>query len=383
MNNLLSPPSNSFAFSVPSTAPTKVILVRHARTTYNEQGRYQGSSDESVLTPKGHQDAYATGVALQQYEFDAVYTSPLKRVQQTTQEIITALKDRNNVPSVYSDRLLTEICMSHWQGLFYREVKEKFTEAYCFWQNSPHLFSFNRVYPVLELFEKARLFWRKILTKHQGKTILIVAHGGTNRALISTAVGLKPENYHSLQQSNCGISCLEFTSGGCGKLRYLNHTHHLGETLPKLKAGKTGWRWLLLSEANARNFGDRLFFQQLNSCNSIDLMLTEYSTSKSLIELATNYKIPYLFLTEKQFFNWQKTIIDRQKSPMRSARSSLTTSLIVVSDELIARILKAIFKINISDTTNGLAVIHYPQANCYPILQGMLPLTYDLVTLSP
>jgi probable phosphoglycerate mutase len=43
-----------------STPSTKIILVRHARTTYNEQGRYQGSSDDSVLTEKGHQDALST-----------------------------------------------------------------------------------------------------------------------------------------------------------------------------------------------------------------------------------------------------------------------------------------------------------------------------------
>ena len=190
----------------PST-PTKIILVRHARTTYNEQQRYQGSSNESVLTAKGHQDAYGTGLALKEYDFDAIYTSPLKRVRQTTQEIITALR-KDNAPLVYSDRLLTEICMSHWQGLYYQEVKERFAEAYNCWQNTPHLFSFDNVYPVSELFEKARLFWQKVLTKHQGKTILVVAHGGTNRALISTAIGLQPERYHGLQQSNCGISCL-------------------------------------------------------------------------------------------------------------------------------------------------------------------------------
>ena len=363
------------------TPSTKIILVRHARTTYNGQGRYQGSSDESVLTAKGHQDAYATGLALKEYNFDAIYTSPLKRVRQTTQEILTAL-GKDNGPPVYSDRLLTEICMSHWQGLYYQEVKEKFAEDYNCWQNTPHLFSINNTYPVLELFEKAKLFWQQVLIKHQRQTILIVAHGGTNRALISTAVGLKPESYHSLQQSNCGISCLEFTSIDNGELKYLNATEHLGETLPKLKAGKTGWRWLLLSEANARNLGARSFFGELSSCNSIDLMLTEYSTLKSFAELATNYKIPYLSLTKNQFLDWQKTIINRQKSPIHSAQSSLTTSLIVVSDEFIARILKVTFKINISNNTNGLAVIHYPQANCHPILQGILPLTYNLVTLS-
>lgn len=379
-NSIIHHPLPPTHYLLPST-PTKVILVRHARTAYNEQGRYQGSSDESVLTAKGHQDAYATGLALKEYNFDAIYTSPLKRVRQTIQEILTALENEDNVPSVYSDRLLTEICMSHWQGLYYQEVREKFAEAYNCWQNTPHLFSFNSVYPVLELFEKARLFWQQVLTKHRGQTILIVAHGGTNRALISTAVGLKPENYHSLQQSNCGISCLEFTSINHGEIKYLNATHHLGETLPKLKAGKTGWRWLLLSETNVNTLQDFSLFDRLGNSNSIDLLLTEHSISESFAQkLATKYRIPHLPLAENHFSNWQQIIIDRQKLPIE--RSHLTTSLIIASNKLITRILKTTFQIDVSYTETNLTVIHYPQNKNHPVLQGILPLTSNLVTLT-
>ena len=363
------------------TSTTKVILVRHARTTYNEQGRYQGSSDESVLTAKGHQDAYVTGLTLKKYNLDAIYTSPLKRVRQTTQKIITALGKENILP-VYRDRLLTEICMSHWQGLYYQDVKEEFAEAYNCWQNTPHLFSFDNVYPVLELFEKARLFWHKVLTKHQGQTILIVAHGGTNRALISTAVGLQPESYHSLQQSNCGISCLEFTSNNDGKLKYLNATDHLGENLPKLKAGKTGWRWLLLSETNAKILKDCSLFYRLGSDKFIDLLLTEYSISESIAQkLATSFKIPHLPLAADHFFDWQQTITNRQKSPIDLKQPHLTTGLIIASDRLITRIFKNIFQINISHAQDSLTVIHYPQTMNHLIIQGILPLTSKAVLL--
>ncbi|MGD1920329.1 MAG: histidine phosphatase family protein [Pleurocapsa sp.] len=383
MDNLLLSSSNSPTFSVPSTSSTKVILVRHGRTTYNEQGRYQGNSDKSILTPKGHQDAYATGLALQQYNFDAIYTSPLKRVRQTTQEILTALKDRDYVPSVYSDRLLNEICMFHWQGLSYQEVKGKFAQDYSCWQNTPHLFSLNNVSPVLELFEKAKLFWHKVLTEHRGQTILIVAHGGTNRALISMAVGLKPENYHSLQLSNCGISCLEFdSSNSFGKLQYLNDTYHLGKTLPKLKAGKTGWRWLLLSETNAQNLIDRPLLNELCSSN-IDLLLTEISISKFLIQkLSANYQLSHLFLTEKHFTNWQQIIIGRQKLSISAEQLRLTTGLIIAPDKLIARILQQTFQVNISHTENVLTIIHYPHGKNLSILQGILPLTVNKVVLS-
>lgn len=384
MINLQSPiesvPSTSKASSTGQT--TKVILVRHARTTYNEQQRYQGSSDESVLTAKGHQDAYATGLALQQYDFDAIYTSPLKRVRQTTDEILAALKAHDNSPSVYSDRLLTEICMFQWQGLSYQEVKEKFAEAYNCWQNTPHLFSFDNVYPVLELFEKAKLFWQKIFSKHRGQTILIVAHGGTNRALISTAIGLDPNRYHSLQQSNCGVSCLEFpSSNNSGKLKYLNATYHLGETLPKLKAGKTGWRWLLVSNAN--NLANCSFIEELGDCNSIDLLLTDFSVPELLSQkLATNYKIPCLSLSENHLFNWQQAITKKQKLSISSERSSLTTGLIIVSNEAIAQILNATLDTNNLDATDSMTVIHYPQNNNHSIIQGILPLTRQLMPLS-
>ena len=378
-NFTIKPLSPTTHYPLPTTSSTKVILVRHARTTYNEQQRYQGNSDESVLTAKGYQDAYATGLALKEYNFDAVYTSPLKRVRQTTQEIITAL-GKNNAPLVYNDRLLTEICMSHWQGLYYQEVKEKFAEAYRCWQNTPHLFSINNTYPVLELFENAKLFWQQVLSKHQGQTILIVAHGGTNRALISTAVGLKPENYHSLQQSNCGISCLEFSSKNNAKIKYLNATNHLGETLPKLKAGKTGWRWLLLSETNAKSISDRLLFDIFGS-GKIDLLLTEHSIPESFAQkLATKYRIPHLPLAENHFFNWQQTIIDQQK--LLIERSHLSTALIIASDKLITRILKKTFQINISHTQDILVVIHYPQSKKHPILQGILPLTSNAIALT-
>ncbi|MGK7895467.1 MAG: histidine phosphatase family protein, partial [Xenococcus sp. (in: cyanobacteria)] len=300
---------------------------------------------------------------------------------------------------VDSDRLLTEICMSHWQGLYYQEVKEKFAEDYHCWQNTPHLFSFDNVYPVLELFEKAKLFWQKVLSKHQGQTILIVAHGGTNRALISTAIGLQPESYHSLQQSNCGISHLEFAPSNDGKLKYLNATEHLGETLPKLKAGKAGWRWLLLSETNAKILKDRFLFDgrkrrgnpslfhsridRLGSSNSIDLLLTEHSISESIAQkLVTKYQIPHFPLAENHFSNWQQTIMNRQKSLIDLEQLSLTTGLIIASDKLITRILKNTFKINISYIQDSLTVIHYPQTTNHSILQGILPLTSKAIALT-
>ena len=383
MNKLVSSISYTSSPHYSTTPDTKVILVRHARTTYNEQGRYQGSSDESVLTATGHQDAYATGLALQQYDFDAIYTSPLKRVQQTTQKIVSALNSPH-IP-VYIEPKLTEVCMADWQGLFYQEVKEKYPDAYHCWQNTPHLFTRNQInYPVLELFKKAKAFWQEILHKHRGQTILIVAHGGTNRALIGTAIALSPKHYHSLQQCNCGISCLEFSSfSNLGEVKYLNVTNHLGKNLPKLKAGKTGWRWLLLSNEIIKEQGNFSYFRQLFRDSQIDLVLTD-STLKleALVTnlLVDNFSALHISIDKNNFLDsWQKTIIQKQKTNNSSSISSLFTGLVIVSDKLQSQILSQTIDIDSSlNLTNSLAVVHYPHGEKRSILQGIIPLTLDL-----
>ncbi|MFO5493732.1 MAG: histidine phosphatase family protein, partial [Cuspidothrix sp.] len=65
---------------------------------------------------------------------------------------------------------------------------------------------------------------------------------------ISTALGISPSRYHFLQQSNWGISVLNFC-GGLGvpvQLESMNQTQHLGETFPSLRPGHKGVRLLLV-----------------------------------------------------------------------------------------------------------------------------------------
>ncbi|MEO1764674.1 MAG: histidine phosphatase family protein, partial [Cyanobacteria bacterium J06629_18] len=93
---------------------TRVILVRHGRSTYNEQQRYQGCCDESVLTEKGKLQALKTGLALSQIRFDAVYVSPLKRTQETAKEI---LKANNYDTKLILNSSLKEVDLPGWQGL--------------------------------------------------------------------------------------------------------------------------------------------------------------------------------------------------------------------------------------------------------------------------
>ncbi|VEP15513.1 Fructose-2,6-bisphosphatase [Hyella patelloides LEGE 07179] len=372
-----------------STPSTKIILVRHGRSTYNEQGRYQGSSDKSVLTEKGSKAAFQTGLALKNYQFDAIYSSPLKRVQQTTQEITKALKTfHNNLPAVTIDRRLKEVKMGAWEGLPYAYVKEHFSQEYACWKQTPHLLALaseddpeQQFYPLKDLYQQAKLLLTDIITKHRGQTVLIVAHGGTNRALISTGIGLSSEKYQSLQQSNCGISCLEFPDDGSlqGELKWLNVTNHLGEYLPKLKEGKTGLRWLLVSNKVQEDY----HLQQYLEPESINLVVSDRNHDSQKLANTCKQQLSQalrLSINHHNFLDfWHHNMVKKQQELASKISSNLITGLIVAEESLLESIAEKLFqtKLNLS-SNNSFSVIHYPSMNHHPILQGLLPIALSV-----
>ncbi len=55
---------------------TRIILVRHGKSTYNQERRIQGRLDKSILTEAGRSTALQVGDTLSSIAFDAAYTSP-------------------------------------------------------------------------------------------------------------------------------------------------------------------------------------------------------------------------------------------------------------------------------------------------------------------
>jgi probable phosphoglycerate mutase len=219
----------------PAAQETRVILVRHGESTFNAQGRHQGSSDESVLTEVGRQAAQQTGMFLSGLAVDGLYVSSLRRAQETACEMLAKMTPAIKLPDMHIVWALREVDLPAWQGRYRRDVQVDYAEDYRCWKQSPLEFTMvdpqtqERFYPVHDLYGRAKKFWEEILPRHRGQTLLIVSHSGTNRALINTALNLGPAHYHALKQSNCGISVLRFIQGETllAQLEVLNWTGHL------------------------------------------------------------------------------------------------------------------------------------------------------------
>ncbi len=197
--------------------------------------------------------------ALRDLPIAQVYSSPLQRAYVTAEVIVAGLP--SPPPPLTPTAGLLEIDLPAWEGSLRQDIQAQFSDAYHTWKHAPHTFQMQHrdgqtFFPVLSLYEQATQFWQEILPKHDGDTVLIVAHNGINRALISTALGLPPQYYHAIQQSNCCVNVLNFAGGWgdspgetrceCVQLESMNQLAHLGTPLPKPRPGGQGPRLLLV-----------------------------------------------------------------------------------------------------------------------------------------
>lgn len=397
-----------FSTSASQPGTTRVILVRHGRSTYNDQGRYQGGSDDAVLTDKGRATAQQVGRYLRSFAIAAIYSSPLRRVQQTASEIIQAHGQLAQTPLIIHNDL-REIEMGAWQGLTYQQVKTELADDYCCWQQRPAEFMLGAngtlevsgsaqpqtsvaiaaqpFYPVRELYQRAKYFWQQLLAEQVGKTILVVSHGGTNQALINTALGLEATAHHGSQQSNCGISLLSFETSRSApnkppaQLLQLNQTTALGETAPKLKAGKQGLRLMLIA---SEGLCDRTCAQLAERLQplSIAFCLTADQSQRCAQQLLQQHPAAAHLTTGNAGFlqDWQQALAQSER---RS--DELMTGVAIAPAASIQRLLWQTLSRDSTESGSSAAgaidealplqpgrlqVIHYPFAH-HPVVQAI------------
>lgn len=203
------------------TSSKKVTLLRHGLSTWNAESRIQGSSDLSVLTEAGVEQAERCKKALENIHFDQCLASPISRAKQTA-EIIWQGREK---PLVYTDSL-KEISLYHLEGLKNVDAKQIYKEEYRIWREDPANFVMNGRYPVQDLWIAARDCWKEILLS-PGESFLVVTHKSILRALTCTALGLGPERFRSLDINNGGICVFNFNTRGEAMLEALNLTAHM------------------------------------------------------------------------------------------------------------------------------------------------------------
>ena len=189
--------------------------MRHGSVVGAETRRFIGHLDVP-LSPLGEDQVAALAARLRAVAFDAIYCSALRRTRRTA-EILAAPHRLTPI----SDPALREFAMGRWDGLTADEIRALDRAAFDAWMGDVGRFQFPGGESLPNLEARVWPAFDTIVTRHAGGTVAIVAHGGSNRAILCRALGLKPEKLLALGQDYAALSVL--AGGGSGwTLRLLN-----------------------------------------------------------------------------------------------------------------------------------------------------------------
>ena len=139
----------------------ELFLIRHGETNWNKEGKIQGISDIE-LNENGIRQAVKTAEILANYNWDFIYSSPLKRASKTARIISEA----TGVSGIRKAKELIEFNFGKTEGMDILSRKEKYPDR--------------ALIPEAESIEDFRFRIRKCLSsisnRHESKRIIIVSH---------------------------------------------------------------------------------------------------------------------------------------------------------------------------------------------------------------
>jgi 2,3-bisphosphoglycerate-dependent phosphoglycerate mutase len=161
----------------------QLVLVRHGESQWNLENRFTGWVDVP-LSPKGEHEAREAGETLKSVRFDCAFSSVLIRAKDTLRIILEEL-GQTTIP-IEEDQALNERMYGDLQGLDKTETVKKFGDQQVkIWRRSFDVRppggeslkdTAERVLPYYDSHIRPALLAEK--------TVLVVAHGNSLRALI-------------------------------------------------------------------------------------------------------------------------------------------------------------------------------------------------------
>lgn len=169
-----------------------LVLIRHGQSLWNLENRFTGWVDVP-LTKLGEEEAARAGERIKDLTFDVAYTSALRRAQSTLQ-IILATQGWMDVP-VIRDQALNERHYGDLQGLNKDDLRKQYGEEQVkIWRRSYATPPPNGEALKDTAARTLPFFERCILGDiRQGKNVLVVAHGNSNRSIVMRLDGLSEE----------------------------------------------------------------------------------------------------------------------------------------------------------------------------------------------
>jgi broad specificity phosphatase PhoE len=163
---------------------TRLLLIRHAEVETAHQRTFGGQIDMN-LSLRGKRQAKQLAGYLHSKTLDAIYASPMKRVQQTLAPTL-----KNSAPAQIILPELREIDFGDWTGLGWETVKNKFSFAPHEWLDQIERHGAPNGENGRDFRARVEPCLREIIRQHPGQNIAVFCHGGVIRMILAILLGL-------------------------------------------------------------------------------------------------------------------------------------------------------------------------------------------------
>jgi alpha-ribazole phosphatase/probable phosphoglycerate mutase len=185
----------------------RLLLVRHAETEESARGRCYGSLDVG-LSPLGRLQCATLADALAPEPVAAVVASPRVRAMETA----WAIAERHGL-EVRPDADLRELDFGELEGRTYDEIAASLPEVYAAWMTHPTRVRFPGGECYDDLRQRALRAAASAHEQHEGRSVVLVTHGGVVRALVADALGIPDDRIFRIAVDPASVSVVEWLDG--------------------------------------------------------------------------------------------------------------------------------------------------------------------------
>ena len=197
-------------------------LVRHGETDWNKTGRTQGHEDVP-LNATGRRQAELLAKGLNGIEFAGIYSSDLARTLESAR-LIAAGRET----AIATDPDLREFAYGTWEGLTMAEIEARHPGAL-----AERIDAGNQDFAApggentAQVLARVRRFCVRVAMRHGSPdNVLVVAHGGSIRALVVCLLDLADADFWRFQVDCTGLAVIS-DHPGSRVLERWNDTSHL------------------------------------------------------------------------------------------------------------------------------------------------------------
>jgi broad specificity phosphatase PhoE len=213
----------------------QIVLVRHGATDWNLQGRCQGTTDRE-LNAVGIRQAEEIAAILTHESIHAIYSSDLKRAQQTAQLISRP----HNLP-VAIEQDIRELNHGALEGLTFNEIKDSYPDFLQRWRTGPAEIQVPGGERLVDVADRAWNGLNRIVERHlSAEKIVVVSHNFPILGIVCRVTGTDLNRYRSFHLDPCGVTRLNRNGNDDWQITHINSKDYLSEPPNGLKNFPTG-----------------------------------------------------------------------------------------------------------------------------------------------